>query len=300
MTAGVATPGGWRRRRVITGGGPRLGRQMGLRVISAGTHEKEPGYFHELKGRILESHALVYVVAGGGVFETAVSGCLPVEAGTLLFLVPGIRHRYGPPGEEPWREYWFIYDGFLADRLVARRQIDPTHPVRRPGVRADWVRRWERAFADWEGGGLVDEAALASDLYAILAQALSGSAPVRDDQRVALVEAMQAYLASRVDEGGVDFAAMAQDFNLSYSYARALFKSHTGMAPNQYLTSLKVQRAKELLLATDQRVRAIAAALGYRDPYYFSRLFKKHEGASPEQFRSTYKAWIDGEQPVGS
>ncbi len=289
MSASQAT----NRQRIVTGGGQALGELMGLRVISAGTHEKPPGLYNRRQRRVLDSHAIVYLVAGGGLFETGASARLAVTSGMLLFLIPGVWHSYGPPRDMQWREYWFMFDGWLPDRLVDRRVIDPAHPLRRPGIRQDWLQRWERAFAEWETGDLIDEAALTSDLYAILAQALVSPHDAVGQQPAEPVETMKAFLAARMHDPAVDLEAMAARVGLSYSYARALFKAQTGQAPNQYLIALKLRRAKELLLATDRRIHCIAESVGYDDPYYFSRLFKKRERLSPERFRARFKPWID-------
>ncbi len=83
------------------------------------------------------------------------------------------------------------------------------------------------------------------------------------------------------------------DFNLndamdtvpfSKDYFRKLFKQETGVTPLEYLTTLRIEHAKGLLSSTSLTVRQIAAMVGYDDPYYFSRIFKKATGKSPSQW----------------
>ncbi|MFW5438262.1 helix-turn-helix domain-containing protein [Paenibacillus apiarius] len=57
-------------------------------------------------------------------------------------------------------------------------------------------------------------------------------------------------------------------------------------SPIQYLTQIRIKEAKELLLASDATLEEIAIRVGYPDKYYFSRIFKKHTGTSPIQFRN--------------
>jgi AraC-like DNA-binding protein len=59
------------------------------------------------------------------------------------------------------------------------------------------------------------------------------------------------------------------------------------MPPLDYFIHLKLQKACLLLFSTDRKVRTIAEELGYDDPYYFSRLFKKYMKSSPEIYRVT-------------
>uniref|UniRef100_UPI00262A74C7 helix-turn-helix transcriptional regulator n=1 Tax=uncultured Alcanivorax sp. TaxID=191215 RepID=UPI00262A74C7 len=59
----------------------------------------------------------------------------------------------------------------------------------------------------------------------------------------------------------------------------------TGQTPMQAFQRIKVSHACYLLDITEETVVQIAARLGYDDPYYFSRLFKKQMGVSPQQYR---------------
>jgi len=83
------------------------------------------------------------------------------------------------------------------------------------------------------------------------------------------------------------------DFNLndamdtvpfSKDYFRKLFKQETGVTPLEYLTNLRIEHAKGLLSNASLTIRQIAAMVGYDDPYYFSRIFKKATGKSPSQW----------------
>ncbi|RKX40274.1 MAG: AraC family transcriptional regulator, partial [Verrucomicrobia bacterium] len=75
----------------------------------------------------------------------------------------------------------------------------------------------------------------------------------------------------------------------SVSHYSKLFKYRTSQSPMACFLQLKIRKACELLDQTDQSVKAIAEGLGYDDPYYFSRLFKKIQGCSPTHYRDSIK-----------
>lgn len=55
------------------------------------------------------------------------------------------------------------------------------------------------------------------------------------------------------------------------------FKQYTGMPPRKYLTSIRVKKAQELLESTDYGIGEIGSIVGYDNPLYFSRIFKKNK-----------------------
>jgi YesN/AraC family two-component response regulator len=72
------------------------------------------------------------------------------------------------------------------------------------------------------------------------------------------------------------------------SYFSAMFKGYTGMTFTAYLTGLRLEKAKELLVATDKKNYEVAAAVGYDDPGYFRQVFKKHLRLTPSEYRKEH------------
>lgn len=83
--------------------------------------------------------------------------------------------------------------------------------------------------------------------------------------------------------------AMAGFCCLSPDYFSHVFKRETGMPPTKYLNSLRVEKAKELLVLEGLSVSAAAFLTGFQDPLYFSRVFKRIAGVSPEGWRKEVK-----------
>jgi transcriptional regulator GlxA family with amidase domain len=81
-------------------------------------------------------------------------------------------------------------------------------------------------------------------------------------------------------------SALAAQANVSPSHFFALFKQLTGRPPMDYFTRLRMRHACRLLDSTSARVKEVAAALGYDDPFYFSRVFKAVNHVPPSRYRS--------------
>ena len=79
---------------------------------------------------------------------------------------------------------------------------------------------------------------------------------------------------------------IAAEFAYSASHFQTLFRTKTGISPIDYFIHLKIQRACQLLALSDLRIKEVAAAVGYADAFYFSRLFHKIMGSSPVDYKS--------------
>ena len=78
---------------------------------------------------------------------------------------------------------------------------------------------------------------------------------------------------------------MAQEVLFSPYYVSRLFKEELGLTFIEYLTKIRIDAAKRLLLETNMTVSEISDLVGYQDPSYFTKVFKKREGVTPTQFR---------------
>lgn len=78
---------------------------------------------------------------------------------------------------------------------------------------------------------------------------------------------------------------LAKQLSLSTSYLSSLFKNLYGTTFQDYMLTMRLDRAKILLLSTDMKVYEIAAAVGFDDPNYFSASFKRRFDSSPNQFK---------------
>ena len=78
---------------------------------------------------------------------------------------------------------------------------------------------------------------------------------------------------------------LAAKSHLSLSRFAHLFQETTGMSPLRYLESLRIWKAQELLIGTSKSIKEISQEIGFHDPLYFSKVFRRNVHLSPRQFR---------------
>ncbi|KKC49148.1 chemotaxis protein CheY [Paenibacillus sp. D9] len=93
------------------------------------------------------------------------------------------------------------------------------------------------------------------------------------------------YIDAHLEEP-ISMKQVAELTHLNASYFSVLFKEQTGVTFSDYLTRLRLQRAKELLVSTRMPISEIAEKVGYGTAKYFIKVFKDNEGTSPRQYRS--------------
>ena len=104
------------------------------------------------------------------------------------------------------------------------------------------------------------------------------------------VRALREDIDQRFADGTFSTDAAIRKLPLNYDYVRKLFKKETGVTPHEYLTKVRMQRAKDILLSgvtnrySNYSVTQIAEACGFADPLYFSRVFKKYYGVAPSHY----------------
>ncbi len=111
-------------------------------------------------------------------------------------------------------------------------------------------------------------------------------------EKAALLEPAVQYILSNYTAPDFSYTALCNVCDLSYSYFKELFCKAYGMPPVKYVTLLRIEKAKELLVTGIYSVSDIAIACGFRNVYYFSNVFKKAVGVSPKDFRSSIGSTI--------
>lgn len=89
----------------------------------------------------------------------------------------------------------------------------------------------------------------------------------------------------RLQNRDIKLVEIAEQSGLSYVQFLRRFKAVTGVSPSDYVATIRLQKAKELLTDTDLLIKEIAYACGFENEYYFSNFFKKHTQISPSAFR---------------
>ena len=109
--------------------------------------------------------------------------------------------------------------------------------------------------------------------------------PEKQEERA--ITGITRYLQEHLSEE-MSLSVLAEEFHLNAQYISQLFKSEIGVGFLAYLTNIRMEKAKKLLLSTSLSVAEVAEQSGYGDYRVFTKVFKKAEGITPSQFRRDF------------
>ncbi len=127
---------------------------------------------------------------------------------------------------------------------------------------------------------------LQEQAYKILSSALAYRDSQPNGQYKNLIRQAKEYIGIHYTNPELSLNEVAAQANLSASHFSVVFSQETSQTFKEYLTEIRIKKAKEMLRMTALRSTDIAYQVGYNDPHYFSSVFKKHTGLSPMEFRS--------------
>jgi AraC-like DNA-binding protein len=244
-----------------------------------------PAFKSVAVGRTLTEYQIVYITQGRGIFETD-RRTYPVKPGTIMIVFPGIRHFYRPDLGIGWTEYWVGFKGPYADTLREQGFISPQKPLYEVGLQDGILSNYTRILDLVRSQQPLYQIQASSHVLTLVAEILAHER--RKAQQVSseqLVERAKFFMEENIYRE-VHLDGFGEMLGVSTSHLTTVFKSYTAMTPHQYFISIKIRKAKELLESGSLPIKEVAFRLGFDDPYYFSRLFRKKTGIPPSRWLS--------------
>lgn len=234
---------------------------------------------------------LIFCVAGQGWCD--VDGQrLPLKPHHALIIPHDTPHIYAADDDAPWSIYWVHFKGSSAPYFVRQLEVDSYTLAVDIATQTEIIRLFEQCFHALTKGFALQQMLFCSQaLHHLLGQLFFGNPLFSPGMRSSSFHDLSQTVTWLRENIGQKLTLddMAAHADLSVSHFSQLFKRQIGQTPLEYFINLKVQHACHLLDTTTQPIKSISYALGYEDPYYFSRLFRKVMGISPKAYREVPK-----------
>ncbi len=221
------------------------------------------------------------------------------ETGDAVLIRPGTRHDYGiAPSADSWEILWAHFQPRPAwhewlhwpETAPGLMRLTLAEPI----VSQKIIRRFHEAHILATGSLRRRDAFAMNALEEVLLWCDTQNARTRSSRWDARVQAAVDYAYNHLADK-ITTETLAAQGGLSASRLTPLFRAQVGLTPQQFLEQQRLARARQLLAHTSRSVGAVAAEVGFENPFYFTLRFKKHTGLSPRDWRKRALEGTDGD-----
>lgn len=240
------------------------------------------------QNQMLAFYKLCLVVSGEGTF-TMHGKSYDLHPGDLFFIFPSVTHNIHSNADEgdPHRLkcIYVSFIGIRANQIMSRFHITSISPVY--SGHSDLIPFWENAIriAGKNNLDLISESVLLYTLSVIGATTEESE----EMQSSNLIQNIKKYVDEHFSDQDLSLNSICAHYNYNPKYISTLFKKYFKVGINEYVNTIRIQEACTLIDDNMTSVKDIAARCGFRDQYYFSRVFKIRLGISPSQYIQNYK-----------
>ncbi|MDF2835488.1 MAG: yesS 2 [Paenibacillus sp.] len=227
---------------------------------------------------------LIYLINGAGHYITT-NGTVTAKAGSVVLYRPGEHQHYYYEAADKAELYWIHFTGSQAANLMDELGFTGSHFFQ-PGMSAEYVELFESIIHELQMKKRHYHQLSISYLLQLLTR-LSRGAAMGNGEKNAENSPLEGVIKVMNEQFHHEHAMehYARMSNLSVFQFIRNFKKRTRYSPAKYIEKLRIAKAKELLCDSNLSIAEISSIVGYKDPFYFSKVFKKTSGEAPSEFR---------------
>lgn len=211
-----------------------------------------------------------------------------VTAGNMVIYRPKEEQRYYYYGVDHTEVYWVHFTGNDVKNILRKYEIPDDAHVIHTGISLEYKKLFLQMIQELKLCKDDYEELLVHHLHHLLILIHRCITAKPQGKKIALmaeIDGAVRYFHENYHKP-ISIEEYAREHNMSVSWFIRNFKEYTSVTPAQYIVSLRISNAQTLLETTDYNVNEISNIVGYDNPFYFSRIFKKQNGISPSEFRS--------------
>ena len=227
---------------------------------------------------------LHYVLSGRGELHIQ-DKQFALSTDDVFLIPPDIQYEYKQDLDFPWEYIWFEFSGSKAKFFCNEARLtleSPVYHCKNAIIREDLLE-----VLDCPDSSIALELHSLAHMYKLISQIIDERHvkmnPISKKQNT--INAVQNYININLSDSNLGLKKISDAIYMNASYLSRIFKEVTGVNLNKHINRMRVQKAIELLLEKTYSIKDITFMVGYKDPHYFSSIFKKYISANPSKFK---------------
>lgn len=242
---------------------------------------------HSSSRENLSSYLCLTILSGSGTLRYG-EECFDLSAGDCVFLDCRVPYSHST-SEDLWSLAWVHFNGPVMGRIYEKYKARGGKVVFRS--EEDYNTLFQEIYRIANSDSYVRDMSINAKLSELLVLLMKDSWNPENVETVGK-RTQLTQVKNYIDENffmPITLEGLSEHFYINKTYLSEIFKEKYGVGVNEYLIEKRITRSKELLRFTDKTMEEIAEETGVNGAAYFSRLFKKVEGISPNEYR---KMWL--------
>ncbi len=260
-----------------------------LHITDIGFYPKAK-YHKRIRKNGADQYILIYCIQGNG--WLSINGIRkPIHKNQYFVIPKNQAHSYGSNTKNPWSIYWVHFSGKLSDEFIDSSDFIKSISDSNEARISDRIKLFEEILQILEMGFNKENIIYANICLLHFLASIKYIDQFRQLKNTKVTDKIdKAILFMRENiKKELSLKSIADKVGLSHSHFSFIFKQRTGRSPMDYFIKLKIQTACQYLDHTNMKVKTVAHEVGIEDQYYFSRIFKKTMGDSPQKYRKRLK-----------
>ncbi len=233
----------------------------------------------------IEEYIFIYCTEGRGVIQINGRKDIILHENEACCIPRFCGHRYFACEDNPWSILWVHFKGedvqlypLEESRVIRFETLNSTNRM---------LFLFELLFMVLEANYTLGNFIYISQVLSlILAETYYREKNCSTRKQNKQVTNVVRYMYTHLNEN-LTLEALSREFEFSKSYLSAIFQKYTKHSPIEFFLNLKMKEACKLLRSSDLYIYEVGQRLGYKDQYYFSRIFKKIVGISPAEYKKS-------------
>jgi len=226
---------------------------------------------------------LIFILQGAGALGIG-EATFPLQTGDCFLIPFNVHHSYRAAQNTEWKYMWINFDGPIFREIMPQTAFCAKSPL----CHCDQRQRqlFEQLLAlkkDYRGGGYYLALSTLIEIVASFTESSSVDVPAPNYNSI---ETITSFIKNNLHRTDLNVGLLVKETGLSRATLYNIFQKAGYLSISRYISGCRIAKAKHLLRSTALPVSQVAYAVGFQDPHFFSRVFKKIVTRTPTEYRS--------------